>query len=184
MERILLLAAVVVSLSFPLPASAQNEMSSKADFTSRITFNAVRAKSTRLEGGDFDDMRDRIRFTLSFRNSDPNKSFPGLRVVFYLFGQSQVDAKAMQLMQKFTQDLSLAPLEETKLETPEVVSEWDDTGAKFGAKYKGWYLQVFGPNGALLGEKKTSPFLDPAADLSSALEGKYYTRKLQLVDVR
>lgn len=180
MKRAFLALVLVVS---PLIGRAQ-EMSTKSEFTSRITFNAVRAKSTKLEGGDWDDMKDRIRFTISLRNSDPNKTFPGLRVVFYLFGQSQVDTKAVQLMQKYTKDISLAPLEEIKLETPEVISQWDDTGAKFGAKYKGWYLQVFGPDGSLFGEKKTSAFLDPSADLSSAKEGAYYTRKLQVLDLQ
>lgn len=157
-------------------------LTSKSEFDSKVTVSAVRNKKTKIEGGDFDDKKDRITFTIKLRNSDPNRPFPGLKLEFYLFGQSMVNTKALQFLQKYEKELNLDPLQEVELLTPEVVTAWDNTGAIFGAKYKGWYLRVYGANGDLLAEKNTTTFLDDTTGLTRLQVNKFYTRKLQPIN--
>jgi len=180
MKLLFRFALVAIFLAPHLVRSGE-PLTTKSEFNSRITVSVIRGKSTRIEGGDFDDKRDRITFTIKLRNSDPNRSFPGLRVEFFLFGQNLLNPKALELLQKFETAVSLDPLQEFQTITPEVENQWDDTGAIFGSKYKGWYLLVFGPNGELLFEKRTTSFLDNLEGLSNVQVGGLYNRKLEPV---
>jgi hypothetical protein len=162
---------------------ATDPLRTKTEFASRITVSAMRGKSTKIEGGDFDDKRDRITFTIRFRNADPNRPCPGLRVEFYVFGQSLVNVKAVKLLQKYDKALDLAPLEDMEFDTPEVVTDWDNTGAIFGAKYKGWYLFVMNADGEVVLEKNSVQFLDAGSGLSKATVGRYYNKKLEPMTV-
>ena len=164
--------------------SVTEPMKTKVDFSSRITADVTRRKTTKVEGGDYDDKRDRITFKIRFHNGDPNRPFPGMRIEFYLFGQSQVDQKAFNLLQKFEQPLGLKPLEEIEFVTPEVTTEWDNTDAVFGSKYKGWYLFVFGGNGELLAEKNTVSIFENIAGIPKTTVGEFYNRKLAPVKVK
>ncbi|MFA7343015.1 MAG: hypothetical protein WC003_01805 [Terrimicrobiaceae bacterium] len=174
--------------TIPAPAAAVKPpvigpMKTQAEFSSRITVSVARSKSTKVEGGDFDDKRDRISFRIKFNNADPNRPFPGLKFEFYLFGQSLLDPKAVRLLQKYENSSPLRPLEEIEFATPEVTTEWDDTGAIFGEKYKGWYLLVFGAGGELLAEKNTVSFIDDTARLPGTKVGDFYNKKLDPVKV-
>ena len=163
--------------------SVSEPLQTKAEFSSRISVSAMRAKNTKIEGGDFDDKRDRISFTIKLANADPNRPFPGLNLEFYIFGQSLVDQKAFKLLHKFEKSFDLKPLQEITFVTPEVVTEWDNTGAIFGAKYKGWYLFMRGADGAVLLEKSTSSFIENSAGLSKVAVGGYFNRKLEPIMV-
>jgi len=176
------LVFLIVMSVLPLPETrAAEPLSSKADFASKVTVSAIRAKKTKIEGGDFDDMKDRISFTIKLRNSDPNRPFPGLKIEFYLFGESMVVKRALQFLQKYEQTFELAPLQELILTTPEVVSAWDDTNAVFGSKYKGWYLLIRDASGQLLSEKSTSGFLSGIDGLPNLKVDQLYNRNLQPV---
>lgn len=174
--------ALTLIVGFCGSLSAADATFSKSTFLSRVTIDVSRIKSSKVEGGDFDDMRDRIAFKLKFRNSDPNKAFDGLKYEMFIFGQSMVDRKVYRLLQKPTGTFSLAPLQTFDVETPELVSEWDDTDAVFGEKYKGWYLKVFGPDGSLLVEKSVSSFFGNTSTLSNLQEGGYYDKDLKKVE--
>lgn len=165
----------------PISLGAAEPMTTKSEFTSKITVSATRAKNTKIEGGDFDDKRDKITFSIKLKNSDPNRAFPGLKLEFYLFGQNIPNPKALELLQRYETSVNLEPLQEFETKTPEVVNEWDDTGAIFGSKYKGWYLLVYGPTGELLLEKHTTSFLDNPEKLSTTKVGGFYNRKLDPV---
>jgi hypothetical protein len=182
------LAQKFSSPSAPAPTSvakpgAADPLRTRAEFDSRITVSAMRGKSTKIEGGDFDDKRDRITITVKFHNSDPNRSFPGLRVEFYVFGQSLLNPKALKLLQRESKSLDLSPLQDTDFVTPEVVSAWDNTGAIFGAKYKGWYLVAHNSDGEAVLEKSSALFLDSPSGLSDLEVGRYYNKKLERMSV-
>lgn len=176
----ILALALLVGLCGSL--SAADATFSKSTFLSRVTIDVSRIKSSKVEGGDFDDMRDRIAFRLKLRNSDPNKGFDGLKYEMFIFGQSMVNRKAYKLLQKSTGTFSLSPLQTYETETPEIVTEWDDTNAVFGEKYKGWYLKIFGPDGSLVVEKSVSSFFGNTSTLSSLKEGGYYDKDLKKID--
>ncbi|HEY5704221.1 MAG TPA: hypothetical protein VIS96_01460 [Terrimicrobiaceae bacterium] len=166
-----------------MASSVADETLSKEKFLSRVTAEVIRKKFSRIEGGDWDDHKDRISFKIKLRNGDPNLSFDGLRLELFIFGQSMVDQKALKLLQRATQSFSLAPLKEFEFESPEIVSMWDNTGAIFGEKYKGWYLQIYGPDGELLIEKNAVSLLTSTKDLPSLTEGSYYNKKLEPIAV-
>lgn len=174
-------AAPMVAGAANAPVSAP--LKTKVDFASRIAVSVDRAKKTRVEGGDWDDKRDRITVTIKLANADPNRPFPGLNLEFYLFGQSVVNQKGLKLLQKFEKSFAIEPLQEIKFVTPEVTVEWDDTNAIFGSKYKGWYLFVRGANGEVLAEKNTTAFLDNSSVISKATVGNFYNRKLEPMKV-
>ncbi len=80
------LLALLSVVGFCLPLQAQTATPfTKATFLSRVTTDVSRVKSSKVDGGDFDDMRDRISFKLKFRNSDPNKGFDGLKYELFVF---------------------------------------------------------------------------------------------------
>jgi len=166
----------------PKPGTT-DPLRTKAEFESRITVSAMRGKSTKIEGGDFDDKRDRITFTIRFRNADPNRPSPGLHVEFYVFGQSLVNLKAVKLLQKYDKSLDLAPLQDMEFVTPEAVTEWDNTGSIFGSKYKGWYLFVRNAAGEVVLEKNSVPFLETISGLPKTTVGLYYNKKLEPMTV-
>jgi len=162
-----------------LKAQTQLAAFPKDLFLSRVTIDVARNKASRIEGGDFDDKKDRISFKIKFRNGDPNRSFEGLKFELFVFGQSMVDKKAFKLFQRVAQSFSLKPLQEFTFDSPEVVSAWDNTGAIFGEKYKGWYLIVTGPGGEVLVEKSVTAFLEGTAGLDGLTEGGFYDKKLK-----
>lgn len=172
------------SLTTPTPQAPSDfarPLSTQQEFASRIKVEVDRLKKTRIEGGDFDDKRDRIAFKLAFHNRDPNRPFPGLKLEFYLFAQNITNPQSYKCLQKFEKSIALEPLQELKFTSPEVTTEWDDTGAIFGAKYKGWYLVVRNANGEIMETKNTvSIFADPAG-LSGVTEGASYDRKFKSV---
>lgn len=177
----LLALALLVGLCGSL--SAADATFSKSIFLSRVTTDVSRVKSSKVEGGDFDDMRDRIAFKLKFRNSDPNKGFDGLKYEMFIFGQSMVNRKAYKLLQRSSGSFSLAALQTFEAETKEIVTEWDDTGAIFGEKYKGWYLLLYGPDGSLILEKSVSSFFSNTSPLTSLTEGSYYDKDLKKIEM-
>ncbi len=90
-----------------------------------------------------------------------------------------VDRKAYKLLQRSKGEFNLPPLKEYETESPEVVTEWDDTGCDFWGKYKGWYFFVYGPDGALLVEKASRLFFPPMSSMDNLVEGKYYDKSLK-----
>ncbi len=164
-------------------AKAQQPAFSKDLFLSRVTVDVARNKASRIEGGDFDDKKDRISFRIKMRNGDPNRSFEGLKFELLVFGQSMREKKAFKLFQRVSESFSLQPLQEYVFDSPEIISMWDDTGAIFGEKYKGWYLLVRGPGDEILMSKSVVAFLENTADLSGLKEGGYYDRKLKPVTI-
>lgn len=173
------LLTVSILIGFITGAIAQETPFPKSLFLSRVTTDVSRIKTTRTEGGDWDDKQDSIAFKIKLRNGDPNKSFDGIKIDLFVFGQSIENKKAYRLLQRTQQTISLAPLQVLEIDTTPFVSKWDDTDAIFGEKYKGWYLRVHSPDGQLLLEKNVSSFLGSTESLDTLVEGKYYDKDLK-----
>ncbi len=168
-------------LAFAMAARADQTAFSKDLFLSRVTVDVDRNKKTKIEGGDFDDKKDRISFKAKFRNSDPNRAFNGLKYELFIFGQSMTDQKAFKLLQRTSEPFSLAPLQEFVFESPEVVTAWDNTGAIFGEKYKGWYLRVFSPTGELILVKSVISIFSKTEGLDALQVGQAYDKNMKPV---
>lgn len=153
----------------------------KARFASHVTVDVSRSKKTKTEGGDFDDKKDRISFKITLKNSSPSLAFDDIGVEFYLFSQNQSNTKAFRLMQVEKAKASVGPLKDWSMETPEIVSAWDNTGYVFGNKYKGWVLRLLDPDGNLLLEKTSTSYFTNLDTLPSLKAGSYYSKELKPV---
>lgn len=173
MKRFLCL--ILLSL-FPLPGHAQDDFP-KAKFVSNVAATVSRIKSTRIQGGDFDDRTEKLTFKVVIKNSS-NLNFPGVAMEFYLLGQNMVNTRAFKLMQAEKQTIALEAFKTLEIETPEIVSMWDNTGAVFGEKYKGWIFRLRAPDGSLLLEKSTSSFFTNTSILDTLQVGSYYDKAL------
>jgi hypothetical protein len=167
--------------------SAQSAPSSAtaagAKFEQRVTVEAVRNRRTRIEGGDFDDKRDQISFTLKFANGDTRTAFKDCKAEFYVFAESILNRKAFQLLgiEKF--DLSLEPRGTASVGTAEWETRWDTTGARFGTKYDSWVLVVWDQAGAVIFKKaSTPPWLPVAEKMHTLSQGTFYDRSLKPIN--
>src|SRR5688500_623399 len=154
MKTLLLILAIAIWL--PSPAQAQSLLT-KSEFEKRVTAEAVRNRKLRTAGGDYDDKRDVISFKLKFTNYDLNVGFQDMSCEFYIFGQQIVASKAFKLLGAENLPLSIPELGTTELESKEVVSQWDNTGVRFGAKYDSWVLVVRDATGTIVMKKSSSP---------------------------
>lgn len=161
-------------------ASKSPAQSAAIQFESRVQLQVNRNKSTRIAGGDWDDKTDRISFSIKFANSDTRQAFDGCQAEFYVLTQSILNPRAFQLLQaeKFT--FSLPARGAHAQETPEVVTRYDKTDAKFGMKYNAWVCVVRDAEGKVL-MKKTSlnSWLPVAERLSEKSAGAFFDRELK-----
>jgi len=151
-------------------------------FEQRVQVEAIRNKSTRVQGGDFDDRTDRISFTLKLTNTDTKVAFNDCKAEFFVFAQSILNRKAFQLLGSDKFDFSLAPRAVHSFTSTEVVTMWDKTGAKFGSQYDSWVLVVRDKDGKVLLKKSTSPSWLPVAEkLGELKKDSFYERDLKPV---
>ena len=69
--------------------------------------------------------------------------------------------------------------------TGEVVSQWDNTGARFGAKYDGWVLIVRDSTGKIVMKKATNPTWLPLAEKLGTVQVKtFFDKALKPVEVQ
>ncbi len=173
------------SIIFPAQSLAQTAPLSPggATFAQRVTVEALRSKKTRIEGGDFDDKKDRIAFTLKFANGDTRTAFNDTKGEFYVFAESIVNKKTFQLLGVEKFDLSLAPRSSQSVSTEEWETQWDMTGVRFGTKYDSWALVVRDASGAVIFKKASTPSWLPVADkLKTLSAGSFYNRDLKAVN--
>jgi hypothetical protein len=150
----------------------------KALFPRDVRIEVARQKTTKIEGGDYDDRTEKLSFKISLQNSSKT-AFKDFRIEFFLFGQSLVDKKVYKLMQLYKETYSLEALKPLEIVTPEVKSMWDDAYAVFGEKYKGWILRFLAPDGTVLVEKSTSSFFSNTKKLPDLKEGEFYTKDFE-----
>lgn len=175
--KYLSIAALVVFSLINGAAFAQ-DVFPKAQFPRDVRIDVARQKSTKFEGGDYDDRTEKLSFKVSLQNSSKN-AFTGVQMEFYLLGQSVSDKKVFKLMQVYKETFTLDPLQPIEFDTPEVTTMWDDSGAVFGVRYKCWIVRFLAPDGTVMVEKSTSSFFTNTKKLPELKEGEFYTKTFE-----
>ena len=163
----------------PPPSTARAEPTElpSAMIPQRLNIEVFRQKKSRVEGGDWDDKKDRIELKVRLTNSDAGKSMQKLKGEIYIFSESILDRTATKLLGKEGFDVTLAPRGVHEFTTPEVTSEFDTTGIRFGFKYEGWFLRLRDNSGKEVFLKSSMPsFLRNAAKIDGLEVGKAYDR--------
>ena len=135
-----------------------------ATFEQRVKVEALRRRSNKIAGGDWDDKTDRIAFAVKFANLDTVSGFSDCKAEFYIFAQHILNPKAFLLLLKENFSFSLPALGTHQFSTGEAVTKYDTTGARFGAKYEGWVLVVRDKSDKILMTKASPPSWLPVAD--------------------
>jgi hypothetical protein len=135
----------------------------------KIQVEAIRAKKTRTEGGDFDDKTERIIFTVKLTNPDTKIALNDLKAEFYVFAQEVVNRRAYGLLGKDESPFSLPPRGNHTFMTGEVVTQFDTTDARFGSRYDGWALLIRDGAGKIVFKKATNPMWANLADKLNTL---------------
>ncbi len=135
----------------------------------RMVIEVVRQKKSRIEGGDWDDKKDRIVLKVKLANTDTTLSAEGLKGEIYILAESILDRTAVKMLTKQDFTFSLPARGSHEFLTDEVETTYDTTGARFGYRYEGWLLRVRDSAGNLVVEKATSPSLVKNADKISGV---------------
>jgi len=138
-----------------------------------LTCTADRSRSVRIKGGDWDDKTEKIQFELAIRNNSMSKPTGELSATFYVIGEDAGERNKFKLLQKENIDFSLEGRGTHETTTPEIKLKWDNTGAIFGEKYRGWVLQVRNDAGEIVSETASSSFLRSTAYLADMAAGDY-----------
>jgi hypothetical protein len=138
-----------------------------------LTCTADRSRSVRVKGGDWDDKTEKIQFDLTFRNDSMSKPTGGLSATFFVIGEDAGERNKFKLLQKESIDFSLEGRGTHETRTPEIKLKWDNTGAIFGEKYRGWILQVRDNAGDIVSEASSSSFLRSTDYLADMEVGDY-----------
>lgn len=155
-----------------------------AKFDQRVQVEVVRAKKTRIEGGDFDDKNDRIVLNVKFTNSDTATAYSDCKAELYIWAEHILNRKAFKLLGKEQFTFSLPARGTHTFTSTEVETAWDRTGAAFGAKYDGWVIVVRNAEGAILMKKATTPSWLPVAEkLGDLSAGTSYNRDLKVAPI-
>jgi hypothetical protein len=134
-------------------------------------------KRSRVEGGDYDDKRERIELRVKLNNADTKLSADKFKGEIFIFAESIVDRSALKLLAVEPFDFSLPPRGNHEFITPEVVTMYDTTGARFGHKYEGWVLRLHDNSGKVVVTKSSSPTLLKSMEKASGLmKDKSYKR--------
>jgi hypothetical protein len=168
-------SASTATASTAAPASPGAGSSAKA--AERIMLEVVRKKLTRIEGGDWDDKKDRISLRVKFSNSDSKLSFDGYKAEIYTFGQSILDPRMTKLLGKQTFTFSLPPFGKHEVSTDECVTAYDTTDARFGHQYQGWIVRIKDKAGNLVIEKATNSTLAKSAEKLTNLQVNHETAR-------
>jgi hypothetical protein len=148
----------------PVAVPAPPAVGSSVKAAERITLEVVRRKLTRIEGGDWDDKKDRISLKVKFANLDSKLSFNEFKAEVYTFAQSILDPRMTKLVGSQTFTFSLPPFGKHEINTDECVTAYDTTNARFGHQYQGWIVRIRDASGNLMIEKATNPTLAKSAE--------------------
>lgn len=160
-----LTAVLAIAAACAAPATAGDKPS--------LTCIADRSRSVRIKGGDWDDKTEKIQFDLSIRNNSMSKPTGELSATFFVIGEDAGERNKFKLLQKEDIDFSLEGRGTHETTTPEIKLKWDNTGAIFGEKYRGWVLQVRDDAGEIVSETSSSSFLRSTTYLSEMRVGDY-----------
>jgi hypothetical protein len=170
-------AATVRQSDSPVPARVARTStdSDTARLAQRLSIETIPKKTTRIEGGDFDDKKDRFTLKVKFTNTDTALVADSLKAEIFIFGESILDRSIRKVLatEEFTFSLPAHGVHEVA--TKEVATAYDKTGAKFGFEYEGWFLRVRNSSGAIITVKASLPTLLKSADkiVGLKVDGQY-----------
>lgn len=164
------------------PPTAPPLTVAKPSFANEVKIEVAIGRPSKIKGGDFDDKTQVMQPRIKLTNTSLNQAYEGYKASFMLLGESTIDTKIIQVMQREEFPVSLAARLFLDKELPETVTQYDTTGVKFGYKYEGWIMQVTGPGGEIVYTKSTAPSLEKMPEQVQQLKaGTTYDRKLKVV---
>jgi hypothetical protein len=171
-------AAAPLTVAPPAVAAAPKPgASTTAKVTDKLAVEVLRMKRSRIEGGDFDDKKEHIAFKVKLANGDKDLPIEPLKAEFYVFAESILDRAALKLLGSEQFDFTIPPRGTHDVETKELQTMYDTTGARFGYKYEGWVLRLRDTGGKLVMAKASSPTLLKNMEKAASLkEGQSYDR--------
>lgn len=182
------LAAQTPAMPAPsLPASqpvapAPTATASKVPFGNSVKIEVLIGRPTATEGGDFDDEKQIINPRIRLTNTSTTQSYEGYKVDFLLIGESTIDLKVVQVLQRESFPVSLPIRQSFENKLPSVTTMFDTTGAKFGYKYQGWVVQVTDSKGEIVHTKATAASMEKMPEQVMQMEqGKCYDKRLRNV---
>lgn len=154
----------------------------KLSFANEVKVDVAIGRPSKIKGGDFDDKMQVIEPRVKMTNTSLKQAYEGYKAAFLLIGESAVDIKVIQVLQREEFPLSIPARLFVENKLPSVTTQYDTTGAKFGFKYEGWVVQVTGPNGEVVYTKSTFPSIEKLPEQVQQLKaGMCYDRKLKVV---
>ena len=179
-------AAPVVETSIPkgppLIPTSSSAQGMKLAFANEVKIEVAIGRPSKTKGGDFDDKMQVIEPRVKMTNTSLKQPYEGYTASFFLIGESAVDSKVIQVMQREEFPVSIPSRLFLEKELPSITTRYDTTDAKFGFKYEGWLVQVTGAGGEIVHTKSTFPSLEKMPELIKQLKvGTCYDRKLQVV---
>lgn len=167
LSKLIFIAAIIALPSTVVAAPAEKP---------KLECTVTRSKSVRIKGGDWDDKTEKVSFDISVFNNSLSKPVESLRATFFVIGEDASDRKKFKLLQKEEFSFSLEPRAKHETTTPEIELKWDDTGAIFGDKYKGWVLQIYDSTDEILVETASSSFLQSTGYLTDMSVGDNFDK--------
>jgi hypothetical protein len=160
----------------PTPVAMAPALASKR-IAERISVDVVRMRQSRVEGGDFDDKKDRIKLKVTLANADTAATVDRFKGEIYVLGESILDRSALKLLGAQSFEFTLPPRASKETITDEVTTAFDTTGARFGFRYDGWVVRLLDSTGAVALVKSSSPSLAKSAENISGFKvGQCYDR--------
>lgn len=147
-----------------------------AKIAPKVSIDAARLRSTKTEGGDFDDKRQIVQLEVVVKSLNLNaKTVEGLTLNYWAFAQSTTERKAFKVIDagSFEVTLNNTPAgREIRHQGKEVTLQYDDTGvARFGTAYKGFLLVLLNAQREVVAVKANQPswqsYFERAFDLKA-----------------
>lgn len=136
----------------------------------RIDMGVSNGKSNREDdqfGGYVDERKQRMAYTLKFTNQDSKYPIPNATVTLLVFGQEVETGDRAVVFKQVFENVSLPFAKEVVLNADPFELWYDDEGAMYGFKYKGYAAYVKEPGGKTL---CASAIPSSASDNIAALE--------------
>jgi len=125
-----------------------------------VEISANRMRYTRVAGGDFDDREQKVQIEIVAKNLDFNRPVNGLTLHYWVVAESLVDHKAMLVIDRGSVPINLTSEpggREIRQKGELVTLRWDDTGAIFGQRYRGWILILLNAQDEVVAVKSNQP---------------------------
>jgi hypothetical protein len=126
----------------------------------RVEIGASRTRFTKVAGGDWDDRLQKVQIEVIAKNLDFNHPANGLKLHYWVLAESLVDRKTLKVIDNGVVDVNLtsdASGREMRQKGEMVTLQWDDTGAIFGERYKGWVIVLVNDKQEVVAVKANVP---------------------------